>query len=266
MNEIATRESRDIVDGWVHVATDILKLAKTIADTQFVPKQLRGNAPAVAAAIFAGREVGVGPMTSLQHIHVIDGRPSMSSELMRSRLLAAGHEIVYEELTSTRCRVKGRRKGAQSWTTVEWSADDARKANLLGKDNWRKYPGDMLVARATGKLARLIAPDALGGISYTSEELSDEGGEGTVVEAQPKRTARRKSAAPKETEGAPVEAPVVEVAAVEAPPLPGEDGYSDVVAEGHHEHVERPLQLTPEQDAAWLAGQPVDSVAPGGAS
>ena len=42
-------------------------------------------------------------------------------------------------------------------------------SGLLGKDVWKKYPADMLVARATSRLARLVFPDTT--IGYTPEEL-----------------------------------------------------------------------------------------------
>src|SRR5687767_10442124 len=39
-----------------------MAMARTIAGTQFVPESYRGNPEAVVAAIFTGRELGIGPM------------------------------------------------------------------------------------------------------------------------------------------------------------------------------------------------------------
>jgi hypothetical protein len=94
---------------------------------------------------------------------------------MRAVVQQQGHEIELVESTDTRCVMRGRRKGSDAWQEIEWSVDRARQMGLLGKDQWKKNPKGMLVARATGELSRLIASDALHGMAYVSEEL-----EGTV--------------------------------------------------------------------------------------
>lgn len=261
-SEIAVREAgtvapqRDVVDGWTAVIGDVARLADYIAATEFVPKAVRGRPAATAAAILSGREIGVGPMTALQHMHVVEGKPTMSAELKRARVLAAGHEIVYEEMSTTRCRVKGRRRGSEHWTVVEWTLDDAKRAGLAGKDNWRRYPRRMLQARATAELCDLVFPDIVGGLA-TTEEVMDDGGDYTAVvdgaaeqPAPKRRTARRRTAAatpppapePEPSAETPAEgsaevsvAPVSPAEARQAPrgqvpepPLPGEPGFDDV--------------------------------------
>ena len=49
--------------------------------------------------------------------------------------------------------------------------EDAKRAGLLGKTSWQRYPEDMLFARALSRGARRFCPDALGGAIYTPEEL-----------------------------------------------------------------------------------------------
>lgn len=71
-------------DSWTAVLHDVVALAQNINQTEFVPKDLRGSAPKVAAAILHGRELGLPPMTSLAGVHVIQGRPGVSAELMRA--------------------------------------------------------------------------------------------------------------------------------------------------------------------------------------
>ncbi|NJO31398.1 MAG: recombinase RecT [Richelia sp. SL_2_1] len=46
-------------------------------------------------------------------------------------------------------------------------------AGLLGKDNWKKWPSDMMFARALTRGARRYCPDVFGGPAYTKEELED---------------------------------------------------------------------------------------------
>lgn len=157
----------------IEMAPAAWQLAHRLADTDFVPRSLRGKPGAVLACILTGHELGVEPMQALQKIHVIDGRPAMAAELMRALVIRHGHEIWFEEMSSQSVTIIGKRRDKDRITKVTWTMDDARKANLADKDNWRKYPMDMLAARSTGRLCRAIFPDVLAGLSYTLEELSD---------------------------------------------------------------------------------------------
>jgi len=157
----------------IELAPAAWKIAEKIAGTDFVPPALRGRPEAVLACILAGHEAGVSPMQALSKIHVIEGRPAMSAELMRALVMRQGHEIIYEEVSTTKVVAAGRRKGSDRWTKVTWTMDDARRGGLDGKQNWRKWPRAMLIARATAELCRMVFPDVLAGISYTIEELSD---------------------------------------------------------------------------------------------
>lgn len=228
------------------LATPAWALAQRIADTDFVPSSLRGKKEAVLACILTGHEIGVSPMQALAKIHVIDGRPAMAAELMRAVALKAGHEIWIEEQSSTRVVVGGKRKGSDRETKVCWTMDDAKRANLEGRSNWKRYPSAMLLARATAALCRAIFPDVLAGISYTTEELADgdvldgdllpEPDSVAAREAEPPRPrarARRAATAQDAPAEAP-DAPTVEKTKGEAPLLPGEEvdepaGDDDVV-------------------------------------
>jgi hypothetical protein len=67
--EVARRDT----DSWSQMAGPIFKRAAESANTEFVPRGLRGKAPAAAAAMLYGRAVGLPPMTALNGTHVIDG-------------------------------------------------------------------------------------------------------------------------------------------------------------------------------------------------
>lgn len=160
---------RDATDSWVGVLGHVGTLARSIADTDFVPKAMRGSPAAVAAAILTGRELGVEPMNSLAHLHVIQGKVGMSAQLMRQLIQRSGHELRYVETTETRCVMEGRRRGTQEWTRVSFTADQAK----LAKIDLGAYKEDKLVARATSRLARRLFADCLGGVPYLAEELAD---------------------------------------------------------------------------------------------
>lgn len=157
------------------LATSAWKLAEKIAGTDFVPVALRNKPEAVLACMLTGHEAGISPMQALTKIHVVEGRPTMSAELMRALVLRAGHELWYEELSSHKVTACGRRREYpdRTPTRVTWTMDDAKRARVDGKNVWRSYPRAMLTARATSELCRLEFPDVLAGISHTPEELED---------------------------------------------------------------------------------------------
>ncbi|MFF7411578.1 hypothetical protein [Streptomyces lydicus] len=160
---------------WAQEADLAYQMANKLANTSFVPATLRGKPGDITAAILAGSELGLKPMATLKSIDVIQGTPALRAHAMRAVVQKQGHQIELVESSPERCVLRGRRKDADNWQTVEWTTGRASQLGLLGKAEWKKQPQTMLVARATGELCRLIASDALHGMPYVSEEL-----EGTV--------------------------------------------------------------------------------------
>ena len=153
------------------------KTAQKIANTPFVPSAFRGKPEAVFAAILYGEELGIGPMQSLNSIHVIEGKPGMSPELMRGLVARAGHRIDVKEASAERVTLWGKRADNDSEATVTWTMDDAKLAGLAGRGAWKTYPRAMLLARATSELCRMIFADVVAGLSYTQEELASISGQ-----------------------------------------------------------------------------------------
>lgn len=151
-------------DTWTDVLPAVGDLATKISGTDFVPDAMRGKPAVVAAAILYGRELGMEPMTSLRSINVIKGKPALSAEAMRALILSAGHELRFVEMTATRCIIEGKRRGQDEPTRVSYSMDDAKKAGLAGQQQYSKMPRQMLAARATAELARLLFADVIGGL------------------------------------------------------------------------------------------------------
>lgn len=220
--------SRADTDSWIPVASDVIRLANLIAPTEFVPRSLRDSAPATAAAILYGREVGLPPMTALTQTHVIEGRPAMSAEAMRALVLAAGHSIEVVETTRARCELRGRRRGQERWTAVVVTVDEFR--HLTGnpkKPNWQLYTRQMLQARASVELCRLVFPDVIHGFRAVEEfdDLDDPQAESTTP--APTTRVTRKRAAAKRSAPASTPLPLEQrpETPLSGPPLPGEDGY-----------------------------------------
>jgi hypothetical protein len=172
---------------WADEFLATARISAELARTRFVPESLwvfrkrdgqdifdaQATTAQVTAVIVSGRELGLDPMAALRSIDVINGTPALRAVTLRAILLAHGHDIWVEEATNYRATVSGQRAGSDRVQSITWTMDDAKKRNLDGKPNWRKMPRNMLVARATSDVARLVAADALLGIPYTVEELED---------------------------------------------------------------------------------------------
>lgn len=153
----------------------------------FLPQGIKTSEQAVAI-ILKGRELGIPPMQALSHIHVINGKPTMSAELMLAQILKLHPKtkISYPERSGERCTIKVQRYGSEP-STFTFAMTDAQAAGLLNNPTWKKYPRAMLHARCVAEMARSLFPDAISGISYCPEELGanvDENGEVIDVPAQ----------------------------------------------------------------------------------
>jgi hypothetical protein len=209
---------------WIALVPAAAELAKSVANTDFVPRGMRNNPAAITAAILYGDEIGLGPMQSLAKIAVIEGRPTLAAETQRGLVLQAGHKMWTEEATNTRVTVAGRRRDSDEVVRVTWTMDDAKRAGIGGKQNWRTYPRQMLHARASAELARALFADAIAGLAAT-EEIEDTGGDESP-EAAPvsegNRRRRRATLAPVSAPAEPTPAPDTPL-----PPLPGEQPAVD---------------------------------------
>jgi hypothetical protein len=161
-----------VLGGIPHLHT-LMTLADAICRTEMVPQVMKNRPDAILAVMMAGAELGVGPMQSLQGIDLIQGRPSVSAELMRALVAQAGHTIILEvadDHATATCRRK-EWSADQPSALYRWTLDDAKRAGLAGKDGWKKYPRAMLTARVTSEACRAVFPDVIVGLSYVPEEL-----------------------------------------------------------------------------------------------
>jgi hypothetical protein len=142
--------------------------------------------------VMAGAELGLPPFASMTGIHIIQGKPVLGANVIAT-LVKNDPRYNYrvKEATDTVCTIEwledGKPAGASSFTMAE-----AKTAGLTGKDNWSKYPSDMLFARAISRGARRFAPGIFGGSPiYTPDEMGadvDEDGmiiTTTVVDVTP---------------------------------------------------------------------------------
>ena len=120
-------------------------------------------------------------------IAVINGRATLSSDLMAAVIRRAGHTLRIvenspESVTATLIRADDKTFKFE----VTWDKDKATKAGLWGQRGpWSQYPTQMLRARAITEVARQGASEALMGMIYSPEDfgatITDTG---EVIEAE----------------------------------------------------------------------------------
>jgi hypothetical protein len=163
---------------------DAYRIGNALANTTFAPTAFRGKADDATAAILYGAQVGLDPLTALQSVFVIGGKPAMYARTMAAVVMAAGHDVWTEDESDEGVTVAGRRKG---WAPdrverIRYTMADAERAGYTSNAQYRKNPRAMLYARALGDVCRRIAPDALLGLAYTAEEMQGAAQQDTAVE------------------------------------------------------------------------------------
>lgn len=158
-----------------------------LAPSTILPTAYRGNAANAFVAAETGAALGLEPLQALASIAVINGRATLSSDLMAAVIRRAGHTLRIvenspESVTATLIRADDKKFEF----TVTWDKDKATKAGLWGqKGPWSQYPTQMLRARAITEVARQGASEALMGMIYSPEDfgatITDTG---EVIEAE----------------------------------------------------------------------------------
>jgi hypothetical protein len=146
------------------------------------------NAQQAAMKVVFGHAMGLDPATSLVSIHLIQGKPTMSANLMAGRVKQYGngkyrYEIVKKD--DKECAIQFLEL-IEDWTTdgkpfKRWvkpgppevfTIKMAEVAGLTKNDNWKKYPSNMLFARCMSNGVKTYCPEVLSGLPvYTPDEL-----------------------------------------------------------------------------------------------
>ena len=185
------RTSRTVeLSTWLEKAEIARKFAEIVADSAFCPMsyklgqggRLLPRETVVAnctSAILLGDSLGVDPLTSLQNIFVINGKPGLYTNFKVALLQSHSYEIHTVVRDPKVCTVRGwksgpvqREDGSPNVTEVTIRFQDAEQAGWTSNPQYRKVPADMLYARAAGRLCDMLGADVLHGLA-TAEDLED---------------------------------------------------------------------------------------------
>ena len=128
------------------------------------------NQDTACALMLLAQAEGIHPMSAMRRYHVIEGQPSMRADAMLASHYAAGGTVQWLVSSDTECRAVF--TSPASKLEVGWTLADAQRAGVAGKQNWAKYPRQMLRARCISEGVRATSPGVVVGI-YTPEEVAD---------------------------------------------------------------------------------------------
>lgn len=185
-----------IVDSYARASlTERQQYAATIAQAgALLSQSVRAQgAPGVFLMAETGAMLGIHPIAALQGVHVIDGKPTLSANLLAALVRRAGHKLrvsttgSWNDGSFVARAILIRADDPDFEFVVEWSKARAQAANLLGKRGpWQQYPEAMCKSRAITEVIREGASDVTIIPAYSPEELGaqnvDEAGELIVVD------------------------------------------------------------------------------------
>lgn len=163
--------------GWMQPSNmeEAYRLATAIVKSGLAPRSFQ-TPEAVLIAIQLGGELGLKPMQALQTIMVVNGRPALWGNGLQGLVQGSGlledskewFEGEGEDYVAI-CEVI--RKGMKSPKRGTFSIADARRAGLMSKDLYNKYPADMLMSKARARAYKLFS-DVLCGLPV-AEDIQD---------------------------------------------------------------------------------------------
>lgn len=216
-----------------------------VARSALIPDAYRGKPHDIMVAVQMGMEVGLRPMTALQNIGVINGKPGLYGEIILGMIRGAGvmDESAFAEsferdrdgnvvaAVSTMARVGGAPR------TERFSVEDAKQAGLwMSGVGWKKYPRDMLLWKARHRNEKALFSDVTHGL-VPRELLEGDQPERTVEQIERPsglddmvRQYREELAEPIDVEAEPIDdydpetGEVIEERADDSERQPGEEG------------------------------------------
>jgi hypothetical protein len=195
-----------------------MQFSQWLSQSSLLPKSVNREHD-IFFIVCAGMELGFAPMAALRSLYVVNGRTALEAKAKAALCRQRGAALYFKKVEDTDKAVawETHRRGDPSPSVSRFTIEDAKQANLLGKDGpWRNYPRRMMSWKALGFLCDDTYPDIMLGVA-TKEDFDDEeitfrpittvgaGVElGTIPPKQPANTQQQQAPA---TSSAPATAP-----------------------------------------------------------
>ena len=159
---------------------------QVILDSGAIPSNL-DTVQKLQTVVQTGKELGMQPMVAINNINVIKGRTVINSSMLGALLKRHGYEYFYtkdfEQTKNEDGSLKITTELKLRWRStldpnsineilfsVTWA--EMSTAGYTSKDNWNKYPKNMMRARCMAYAVRTYCPEVLLGF-YTDMEILD---------------------------------------------------------------------------------------------
>jgi len=173
-----------------------LALAKALAPATWLPDGMRNRPADVLLAMLTGRELGIGPMTALRVIYIVEGTPTIKATMQLALLRRRGHKVEEIVVTPLEVRLRGTHGGTGDVVEATYTMAEAEAVmiqhksgpatRLVDKSNWKSYGADMIYSRCCARLARRLDETATGAIYSPADfGVSDAETTGGVADAGP---------------------------------------------------------------------------------
>lgn len=203
-----------------------IEFAKALAPSGLLPREYQQNPANLLFALQYADALDVKPIHAITSIHVINGKPSASAELIASVVRRAGHKlrVTADDQEATAVLIRADDQGFEY--TATWDLKRAQTAGLTSNPTWKKFPAAMLRSRAVTEVCRMGASDALYGVTHTPDELGGDFADApeATAPAKPTGPTTRVSRKPKNPD------PVPEVEQPPAVDAPSEQAFKRMFA------------------------------------
>jgi hypothetical protein len=157
-----------------------LTLSELLAKSNILPSLGKG-AKYTQHDIFVlsmiGQRLGIDPIASVMGIYIVEGRPMVSSRLVRGLILKNGHKFEIKEWTAQKISVLAAR-GTGEPVEFTYTIAEAAHAGLTNKNTWKSHPRRMLLAAVTRNVADALFADLFLGL--VNDDGSDPGADGSA--------------------------------------------------------------------------------------
>lgn len=158
----------------------IFELSRKLIEAKgFLPQHFKSEGE-VAAAIIAGRELGLPPMLALRSLYVVKGKVGLDASLQLALCKRAGikHAWIQDGSDRKRAVLRLERSGEAPYEQ-SFTVEEAEHMGLMSNPVWRTSTPAMLRARCVSAGVRAYCPDVVSGV-YVQDEIDN-----MIVDAQP---------------------------------------------------------------------------------
>ena len=123
----------DIVQHQPHTAlSERMEFARALSTASLLPRAYQQNPGNVLLAMELGDALGIRPIQAINAVHVIEGKPSASADLIASLVRKAGHKLRISGDDTTATAQIIRADDPEFTYETTWTIERARAAGLTG--------------------------------------------------------------------------------------------------------------------------------------